>query len=196
LRSEISKALEDIEKQQENTQKGVHSDILEGHSHTDLMGMKELDEFQNKILNEINDLEIKKHVDFEEEQLKEIKGRVVPKNVDLDIPPSVESAYREFKLKKNNGQPENPFNERGSSSNKKGSSWTNNFRHNNTSPEIPSSIKELLEKKPSNSNDTYTSIPDPKELIKGKKENNTRFFSSNSALVPDPKEVLKGKKKN
>ena len=196
LRSEISKALEDIEKQQESTQKDVHSDILEGHSHTDLMGMKELDEFQNKILNEINDLEIKKHVDFEEEQLKEIKGRVVPKNVDLDIPPSVESAYREFKLKKNNGQPENPFNERDNSSSKKGSSWTNNFRHNNTSPEIPSSIKELLEKKPSNSNDTYTSIPDPKELIKGKKENNTRFFSSNSTSVPDPKEVLKGKKKN
>lgn len=160
------------------------------------MDRKELDEFQIKILNEINELENKKHIDFEEEQLKEIKGRVVPKNIDLDLPPSVERAYKEFKHKKTNGAPENPFKEGDNGSIKKGNSWTNNFRYNNTSPEIPSSIKELLEKRPSSSNDTYTPIPDIKEVIKGKKEENARrFSSSNSTSVPDPKEVIKGKKK-
>jgi len=108
----------------------------------------------------------------------------------------VERAYKEFRQKKNNGEPENPFRDEGNGSSKKGSSWTNNFKHNNTSPEIPSSIRELLEKRPSSSNETYTSTPDPKELIKGKKETNTRFFSNNPTSVPDPKEVIKGKKKN
>ena len=196
LRSEISKTLEEIEKRQENIGRGDQRDIQQESPHIDLMDRKELDEFQIKILNELNDLEIKKHVDFEEEQLKEIKGRVVPKNVDLDLPPSVERAYKEFRQKKNNGEPENPFRDDGNGSGKKGSSWTNNFKHNNTSPEIPSSIRELLEKRPSSSNDTYTSTPDPKELIKGKKETNTHFFSNNQTSVPDPKEVIKGKKKN
>lgn len=196
LRSEISKTLEEIEKRQENIDRIEQMDIHQEPSQIELMDRKELDEFQIKILNEINDLEVKKHVDFEEEQLKEIKGRVVPKNVDLGLPPSVERAYKEFKQKKNNGEPENPFKDEGNGSIKKSNSWTNNFRHNNTSPEIPSSIRELLEKRPSSSNDTYTSIPDPKELIKGKKENNTRFFSNNPTSVPDPKEVIKGKKKD
>ena len=196
LRSEISKTLEEIEKRQENIAREDQRDIQQESPHINLMDRKELDEFQIKILNELNDLEIKKHVDFEEEQLKEIKGRVVPKNVDLDLPPSVERAYKEFRQKKNNGEPENPFRDEGNGSGKKGSSWTNNFKHNNTSPEIPSSIRELLEKRPSSSNDTYTSTPDPKELIKGKKETNTHFFSNNQTSVPDPKEVIKGKKKN
>ena len=197
LRSEISKTLEEIEKRQENISREEEQiNVQQEPSHIDLMNRKELDEFQIKILNELDDLEIKKHVDFEEEQLKEIKGRVVPKNVDLDLPPAVERAYKEFRQKKNNGEPENPFKDEGNGSSKKGSSWTNNFKHNNTSPEIPSSIKELLEKRSSSSNETYTSTPDPKELIKGKKETNTRFFSSNPAAVPDPKEVIKGKKKN
>ena len=196
LRSEISKTLEEIEKRQENIAREEHRDIQQEPSHIELMDRKELDEFQIKILNELNDLEIKNHVDFEEEQLKEIKGRVVPKNVDLDLPPSVERAYKDFRQKKNNGEPENPFRDEGNGSSKKGSSWTNNFKHNNTSPEIPSSIRELLEKRPSSSNETYTSTPDPKELIKGKKETNTRFFSNNPTSVPDPKEVIKGKKKN
>lgn len=161
------------------------------------MDRKELDEFQTKILNEINEIENKKHVEFEEEQLKEIKGRVVPKNIDLDLPPSVERAYKDFKQKKNNGAPENPFKEGDNGSSKKGSSWTNNFRYNNTSPEIPSSIKELLEKRPSSSNDSYVPVPDIKEVIKGKKEENIRRFSSNNSnSVPDPKEVIKGKKKD
>lgn len=201
LRSEISKTLEEIEKRQENISReerqiNVQHNIEQESSRIDLMSRKELDEFQIKILNELDDLEIKKHVDFEEGQLKEIKGRVIPKNVDLDLPPAVENAYKEFRQKKNNGEPENPFKDEGKGSSKKGSSWTNSFKHNNTSPEIPSSIKELLEKRPSSSNDTYTSIPDPKELIKGKKETNTRFFSNNPTSIPDPKEVIKGKKKN
>jgi uncharacterized repeat protein (TIGR01451 family) len=197
LRSEITKTLEEIEKRKENISIAEQSIESEDVGHIDLMDRKELDEFQTKILNEINEIENKKHIDFEEEQLKEIKGKVVPKNIDLDLPPSVERAYKEFKQKKNNGAPENPFKEGDNISSKKGSSWTNNFRHNNTSPEIPSSIKELLEKRSSSSNDSYSPIPDIKEVIKGKKEENARRFSSNnSTSVPDPKEVIKGKKKD
>ncbi|NYT13196.1 MAG: hypothetical protein GKC01_01660 [Candidatus Methanofastidiosa archaeon] len=197
LRSEITKTLEEIEKRKENIAIAEQRIESEDVSHIELMDRKELDEFQTKILNEINEIENKKHVEFEEEQLKEIKGRVVPKNIDLDLPPSVERAYKDFKQKKNNGAPENPFKEGDNGSSKKGSSWTNNFRYNNTSPEIPSSIKELLEKRPSSSNDSYVPVPDIKEVIKGKKEENIRRFSSNNSnSVPDPKEVIKGKKKD
>ncbi|KYC45153.1 MAG: Translocon-associated protein beta (TRAPB) [Candidatus Methanofastidiosum methylothiophilum] len=196
LRSEISKTLEDIEKRKGNIEIAEQSIEQENISKLELMDRKELEEFQSKILNEINELETKKRIDFEEEQLKEIKGRVVPKNVDLDLPPSVERAYKEFRQNKNKGAPENPFNERDNGSTKKTSSWTNNFRHNNTSPEIPASIRELLEKRPSSSSDTYTPIPDVKEVIKGKKEINSHFFSRNSPSTPDPKEIIKGKKKD
>ncbi len=196
LRSEISKTLDEIEKRKENIVIQEKIIGLENKQSVELMNRKELDEYKIKILNQIDELENKKRVDIEEEQLKEIKGRVVPKDIDLGLPPSVESAYKEYKQKKNNGEPENPFNDEGNGSIKKGGSWTNTFKFNNTSPEIPSSIKELLEKRPSTNNDVYTPVPDVKEVIKGKKENNKRFFSSNSTIVPDPKEVIKGKKKN
>jgi hypothetical protein len=105
-------------------------------------------------------------------------------------------AYKEYKQKKNKGAPENPFKDDGNESIKKTSSWTNNFKYNNTSPEIPASIRELLEKTPSNSNDPYVPVPDAKEIIKGKKEANKRYFSNNSTPTPDPKEIIKGKKKD
>ena len=196
MRSDISKTLEEIEIRQEKIAREEQREILEESSHIELMDRKELDEFQTKILNEINEIESKKHIDFEEEQLKEVKGRIVPKNVNLELPPSVERAYKEFKQNKNNGEPENPFKEGGNGPIKKTSSWTNNFKHNNTSPEIPSSIRELLEKRPSSNNDTYTTTPDIKEIIKGKKETTDRFYSKNSTSIPEPKEVIKGKKKN
>jgi len=197
LRSEISKTLEEIENRQNlvNKQEQHYESYEEPPTTTKLMDRKELDEFQNKILNEINELENKKHVEYEE-PLREVKGRVVPKNVNLDLPPSVEKAYKEYKQKKNNGAPENPFNEDNGSS-KKNNSWTNNFKYNHTSPDIPSSIKELLDKKPTSSPDRYIATPELKEVIKGKKANdNHHFFSGNPSSIPDPKEVIKGKKKN
>jgi hypothetical protein len=189
--------LEEIENRQNlvNKQEQHYESYEEPPTTTKLMDRKELDEFQNKILNEINELENKKHVEYEE-PLREVKGRVVPKNVNLDLPPSVEKAYKEYKQKKNNGAPENPFNEDNGSS-KKNNSWTNNFKYNHTSPDIPSSIKELLDKKPTSSPDRYIATPELKEVIKGKKENdNHHFFSGNPSSIPDPKEVIKGKKKN
>ena len=196
LRSEISKTLEEIGKKKENIALVEKSIELEDNSKIDLLNKKELDELQNKIINQINDLESKKYVTPEERKLKEVKGRVIPKNIDLGLPPSVEMAYKEYKQKKNKGAPENPFKDDGNESIKKTSSWTNNFKYNNTSPEIPASIRELLEKTPSNSNDTYVPVPDAKEIIKGKKEANKRYFSNNSTPTPDPKEIIKGKKKD
>jgi len=196
LRSEISKTLEEIGKKKENIALVEKSIELEDNSKIDLLNKKELDELQNKIINQINDLESKKYVTPEERKLKEVKGRVIPKNIDLGLPPSVEMAYKEYKQKKNKGAPENPFKDDGNESIKKTSSWTNNFKYNNTSPEIPASIRELLEKTPSNSNDPYVPVPDAKEIIKGKKEANKRYFSNNSTPTPDPKEIIKGKKKD
>lgn len=195
LRSEISKTLEETEKKKENIALVEKSMELEDNSKIDLLNRKELDELQIKIINQINELESKKYVDPEERKLKEIKGKVIPKEIDLGLPPSVEMAYKEYKQKKSKEAPENPFKDKGNES-IKNSSWTSNFKYNNTSPEIPASIKELLEKTPSNSNDTYVPVPDVKEIIKGKKEANKRYFSNNSVPTPDPKEIIKGKKKD
>ncbi len=199
LRSDISKTLEEIENRQNSmTIKEEQFEVHEQPSNIKLMDRKELDEFQNKIINEINQLETKKYIETEEEAMKEVKGRLVPKNVNLELPSSVEKAYKEYKQKKNNGAPENPFNNEGNGSGKKNNSWTNNFKYNNTSPEIPSSIKELLDKKPSDTYvSTYSPTPEIKEVIKGKKtDNGHRFFAGNSSSIPDPKEVIKGKKKD
>jgi len=197
LRSEISKTLEEIENRQNLMINEEKNEIPEKISDIKIMDRKEIDELQNKIIKDIDELETKKHVEYEE-PLKEVKGRVIPKNVDLELPPSVEKAYKEYKLKKNNGAPENPFDDENNRSSKTNTSWTKNFRYKNTSSDIPPSIKELLEKKPSNSyEDKYTPLPDYKEVIKGKKiEGNHRYFSVNSASIPDPKEVIKGKKKD
>lgn len=162
-----------------------------------LMNKKELDEYQSRILNGLNDLESKKNYDLEGRPLKEIRGKVVPKNLNLDLPPSVEKAYTEYKQSKNNGEPENPFKNEKNGPLKNRNSWTNNFRFNNTSPEIPSSIKELLEKSlDSEVNGKNNSLPNVKETIKGKKEVNSRFSPGSSTSLPDPKDVIKGKKKN
>lgn len=195
IRSEISKTLDEIEKSQNSMAADTQLESTKKSSTVDLMDRKELDEFQNKILDEINELENKKHIDYDE-PLKEVKGRVIPKKVDLDLPPSVERAYKEYKQKNSNGAPENPFNNGNNDQSKKNNSWTNNFKFNNTSPEIPSSIKEILNKKPSSANDSYSSTPDVQEVIKGKKaDNNHQYFSGNTSSPPDPKEIIKGKKK-